>query len=131
VVGAQLLERFSSLHPLADFVRHHHEHFDGSGYPDGLHGEQIPLEARIVGLADAVEAMASERPYQRSLPLTAIRNELRRCCGTQFDPQVVTVFLSLLEGRGDEFLVDSARRKRCWQSAPPRTMQPCMPAVTN
>jgi putative nucleotidyltransferase with HDIG domain len=131
VVGAQLLERFSSLHPLADFVRHHHEHFDGSGYPEGLRGEQIPLEARIVGLADAVEAMASERPYQRSLPLATICSELRRCCGTQFDPQVVNVFLSILDRRGNEFLVDSARRKRCWRSAPPRTMQPCMPAATN
>jgi putative nucleotidyltransferase with HDIG domain len=131
VMGAQLLERFSSLHALADFVRHHHEHFDGSGYPDGLRGDQIPLEARIIGLADAVEAMASERPYQPALPLAAIRSELRRCCGTQFDPQVVGVFLSILDRRGDEFLVDSARHKRCWQSAPLRTMQPCMPAVTN
>ncbi len=108
VVGAELLARFSSFRRLTPFVLHHHEHYDGGGYPDRLAGVQIPLEARIVGLADAVEAMASRRPYQPPMPAAAIKGELRRCSGTQFDPRVVDAFLAILERQGDEILVDSA-----------------------
>jgi diguanylate cyclase (GGDEF)-like protein/putative nucleotidyltransferase with HDIG domain len=113
VVGAALLERFSSFRCLTDFVLHHHEHFDGTGYPTGLAGAQIPLEARIVGLADAVEAMASQRPYHPAMPAAAIKDELRRCSGTQFDPHIVDVFFGILERQGDEIIVDSTRSMCC------------------
>ena len=118
VVGAELLARFSSFRRLTPFVLHHHEHYDGGGYPDRLAGVQIPLEARIVGLADAVEAMASRRPYQPPMPADAIKGELRRCAGTQFDPRVVDAFFAVLERQGDEILVDSACRKEDNSCAP-------------
>jgi HD-GYP domain-containing protein (c-di-GMP phosphodiesterase class II) len=82
---------------LARIVRSCHERWDGTGYPDGLAGEEIPLVARIVGCADAFDAMASDRPYRAALPLRAIVDELRRCSGSQFDPQVVEHVLALLE----------------------------------
>jgi putative nucleotidyltransferase with HDIG domain len=108
VVGAALLERFSSFHYLTKFVLHHHEHYDGTGYPAGLAGAEIPLEARIVGLADAVEAMASQRPYHAAMPAAAIKDELRRCAGSQFDPHLVDIFFGILATEGDDILVDSA-----------------------
>jgi HD-GYP domain-containing protein (c-di-GMP phosphodiesterase class II) len=75
--------------PVADWVLHHHERWDGSGYPDGLPGDQIPLGARIIFVADAYDAMTSERVYRRRvLPEQAIA-ELQRCAGTQFDPEIV------------------------------------------
>jgi HD-GYP domain-containing protein (c-di-GMP phosphodiesterase class II) len=73
-------------------VRASHEHLDGNGYPDGLRGEDIPLGARIVSVCDAYDAMTSERPYQRSLGHDEAIAELRRCAGTQFDPDVVAAF---------------------------------------
>jgi len=107
-IGAALLERFSSFRCLTAVVLHHHEHYDGTGYPAGLAGADIPLEARIVGLADAVEAMASQRPYHPPMPAAAIKNELRRCSGTQFDPHIVDAFFAILDSEGDDILVDSA-----------------------
>ena len=73
-------------------MRSSHEHFDGNGYPDGLRGHEIPLGARIVSVCDAYDAMTSDRPYQRSLGHDAALEELRRCAGTQFDPDVVEAF---------------------------------------
>jgi HD-GYP domain-containing protein (c-di-GMP phosphodiesterase class II) len=96
--GEALLSTVGGL--LADVgrvVRSCHERWDGAGYPDGLAGEEIPLVARIVGCADAFDAMASDRPYRAALPLPAIVDELRRCSGSQFDPQIVEHVLSLLE----------------------------------
>jgi putative nucleotidyltransferase with HDIG domain len=96
--GEELLATVGGL--LADVgrvVRSCHERWDGTGYPDGLAGEEIPLVARIVGCADAFDAMASDRPYRAALPLPAIVEELRRCAGTQFDPQVVEHVLALVE----------------------------------
>jgi putative nucleotidyltransferase with HDIG domain len=131
IVGADLLARFQSFHALTDCVRHHHEHYDGTGYPDRLAGTEISLEARIVGLADAVEAMASARPYQPALPVASITAELQRCAGTQFDPEIVAVFFAILERQGDGVLVDSTRSSRSWQESRLRTMQQCMPAATS
>ena len=96
--GEALLSTVGAL--LADVgrvVRSCHERWDGTGYPDGLAGDEIPLVARIVGCADAFDAMASDRPYRAALPLPAIVEELRRCSGSQFDPQVVGHVLALLE----------------------------------
>jgi putative nucleotidyltransferase with HDIG domain len=74
-------------------IRHHHERFDGRGYPDGLAGQEIPLAARIVAVADAYDAMTSDRPYRRALSSLQARDELARCAGTHFCPDVVAAFL--------------------------------------
>jgi HD-GYP domain-containing protein (c-di-GMP phosphodiesterase class II) len=76
-------------------VRLHHERYDGSGYPDRLAGEQIPLVARVFAVADTFDAMTSDRPYRRALSIDEAREEIRRCAGQQFDPVVVEAFLSL------------------------------------
>jgi diguanylate cyclase (GGDEF)-like protein len=90
--GARMLER-AELWDIADWVLAHHERPDGKGYPLGLSGEEIPLEARIVAVADAYEAMTTDRVYRTSIGHTAARAELRRGSGTQFDPRVVAAFL--------------------------------------
>jgi len=95
-LGAALLEKSPSLRHLIPVVKHHHEHFDGSGYPDGLDGTQIPIEARIVAVADAIEAMASDRPYRKAMNKAAIIAELERYAGTQFDTRIVEVAVEIL-----------------------------------
>jgi diguanylate cyclase (GGDEF)-like protein len=97
VTGAKLLEISQGLRHLAPFVRHHHERWDGKGYPDGLRAEEIPLEARILNLCDAAEAMASDRPYSRAMSLETILEEVRRNAGTQFDPAIAAVFITIAE----------------------------------
>lgn len=91
-IGGDLLKKFPLFEKGADFVRHHHEWWNGSGYPDGLAGESIPLGARILAVADAYQAMTDERPYRKSLGEKAALEELRRGAGTQFDPCVVEAF---------------------------------------
>jgi diguanylate cyclase (GGDEF)-like protein/putative nucleotidyltransferase with HDIG domain len=108
-LGAELLETCKSLRHLAPIVEHHHEWWNGTGYPDNLQGEAIPLEARILAVCDAVEAMASDRPYSRAISLDGIIAELRRCAGTQFDPNIVEKFVRVTERRGRQFVVNSAR----------------------
>jgi diguanylate cyclase (GGDEF)-like protein/putative nucleotidyltransferase with HDIG domain len=108
-VGAELLETCQGLQSLAPYVKHHHEWWDGTGYPDRLAGDAIPLEARILAVCDAVEAMASDRPYHRALSLAEIVNELERCAGTQFDPHIVNVFIRVANQRSGDFVVNSAR----------------------
>lgn len=107
--GADLLSNFHSLCQIATFVRHHHERYDGRGYPDGLKGEQIPLEARILALADAIEAMASDRPYSAGMQPEAILSEIAAEAGAQFDPQVVRAFESVVREHGSSLIVNSAR----------------------
>ena len=72
-------------------IRHHHENFDGSGYPDGVAGEQIPIGARIIMVADTIDAMTSDRPYRRALGLARVIEELEKYSGSQFDPRLVQV----------------------------------------
>jgi putative nucleotidyltransferase with HDIG domain len=91
-IGATILEPVAFPWEITPIVRHHHEAWDGSGYPDGLAGTDIPLLARIISVADSHEAMVSDRPYRNSLGTQAALDELRRCAGTQFDAQVVEVF---------------------------------------
>lgn len=92
--GAELLRTLSSLDDeIIRGVRHHHERWDGTGYPDGLKGKEIPLAARIIMLCDSIDAMLSDRPYRRALSLDVVKAELVRCSGTQFDPEVVDVIL--------------------------------------
>ena len=92
VLGAQLLMA-EGLGEFAPWVRSHHERPDGSGYPDGLEGDAIPLQSRIIAVADAYDAMVSERPYATALSEVAARQELLRGSGTQFDRRVVAAFL--------------------------------------
>ena len=93
--GAEIVSKLSRLKNSVPAIRHHHERWDGLGYPDGLVGDQIPLEASIVGLADAWDAMTTERPYSRALSLTAALEQVRSGRGTQFRPEVVEAFLEV------------------------------------
>jgi HD-GYP domain-containing protein (c-di-GMP phosphodiesterase class II) len=90
--GARLLRGIDELEHAMVCVLYHHERWDGRGYPLGLAGDEIPLEARILAVADAFDAMTSHRPYRRALAESAAIAELDRCCGSQFDPAVVAAF---------------------------------------
>ena len=96
-IGYNMLIRIPFLRDAAEIVLAHQEFFNGSGYPRGLKGDKIPLGARIFTIADSLDAMISDRPYRKALPLSHARGEIKRCSGTQFDPQVVEVFLSIPE----------------------------------
>ncbi|MBN2026300.1 MAG: GAF domain-containing protein [Actinobacteria bacterium] len=96
-IGTKILQSVKLLEPVMPMVYHHHERFDGTGYPDGLRGEEIPLGARIISVADAFESMTSDRPYRKALPLEEAMAELRYGSGRQFDPRVVEVFMRLAE----------------------------------
>jgi HD-GYP domain-containing protein (c-di-GMP phosphodiesterase class II) len=91
LVGERILAAAPALSPVARLVRSSHENWDGSGYPDGLRGEQIPLGSRIIAAADAYNAMTEDRPYQAAVPQDAALAELRRCAGSHFDPAVVDI----------------------------------------
>jgi putative nucleotidyltransferase with HDIG domain len=96
-VGADIVDRIS-FHPTArGIIRHHHEWFDGSGYPNGVAGDRIPVGARVLAVADAFEAMTSDRPYRPALSYRAAVAELEAGRGTQFDPVIVDTFLTILE----------------------------------
>ena len=94
LAGARLIRPFRSLRPALPYVLFHHEHWDGNGYPSGRSREQIPAGARILAVADAFDAMTSNRPYRQALPLTSALAEVRECAGSQFDPAVVRAFLA-------------------------------------
>jgi putative nucleotidyltransferase with HDIG domain len=87
--GAEIVARVRGLEPVSPFVRAHHERWDGSGYPDGLAGADIPLASRIISACDAFHAMTTDRPYRAALRLDRALDELEACAGTQFDPGVV------------------------------------------
>lgn len=92
--GANLVSTMTRLRHLIPAIRHHHENWDGTGYPDGIAGELIPLEARVIALADTIDAMSSERPYRPGLSQDQVRAEIVRCRGRQFDPRVADRVLS-------------------------------------
>jgi cyclic di-GMP phosphodiesterase len=96
-IGYDVLTRIPFLRDAAEIVLAHQEYFDGSGYPNKLRGEEIPLGARIFSIADALDAMISDRPYRKALSMEHARGEIRRCAGTQFDPKIVEVFLAIPE----------------------------------
>jgi len=102
-IGARLVEPLGIATEISAVIRHHHEWWDGRGYPDGLYGEQIPLVARIVAMADAYDGMSSSRPYRPALSPEEVRGEFRRGAGAQFDPTLVKEFLLVLES-GDPAL---------------------------
>jgi diguanylate cyclase (GGDEF)-like protein/putative nucleotidyltransferase with HDIG domain len=96
-LGGDLVKNTPSLRPLAQIIRQHHERHDGNGYPDKVDGNQISIEARIVAVADALEAMSSDRPYRRALKPEKIKEELVKNSGTQFDPLVVNAAVKVLD----------------------------------
>jgi len=97
VIGARLLEPLDIPTSVAAAVRHHHEWWDGSGYPDGLSGEEIPLISRVIGIAEAFDTMNGDRPYRQALSRRAVFAEFERFAGIQFDPELVKEFLAVLE----------------------------------
>lgn len=109
-IGADFIATSQGLRHLAPFIRHHHERWDGRGYPDRLAATDIPLEARILNVCDSVEAMASDRPYHRALSIEQIITEVQSCSGTQFDPTVAQAFITVAEREKNHFIVNSARK---------------------
>jgi HD-GYP domain-containing protein (c-di-GMP phosphodiesterase class II) len=105
-IGAKILDPVDFLADIAPCVRHHHEWFDGSsrGYPDRLRGETIPLPSRVILVADTVEAMTSDRPYRKALPLETVVSEINKYSGSQFDPNCADAFLRVLDREGESFI---------------------------
>ena len=95
-IGKNILSNTKIFQNLIPIVYYHHERFDGTGYPEGLSGNEIPLLARIVSVADAFDAMTSKRSYRNDLSIPEAIEELKRCSGSQFDPNITKVFLDIL-----------------------------------
>jgi HD-GYP domain-containing protein (c-di-GMP phosphodiesterase class II) len=91
-IGAELIGNLEMYRRSVPLVRHHHERWDGRGYPDGIAGDEIPLGARIIAVADTFDAMTSDRPYRRAMSFEVAMAEIRRNSGIQFDPQIVEAF---------------------------------------
>ncbi|MFH1537863.1 MAG: HD domain-containing phosphohydrolase [bacterium] len=113
LVGETIIEPVPFLQDIRKVIRHHHERWDGFGYPDGLKGEEIPLLARIILIADAYDAMTSDRPYRRALKHEEAIREIKKHSGTQFDPGVVEAFMAVMERRTPEEIMQkkAAREK--------------------
>ena len=96
LLSRNIVAHVQSLTPCLPAILHHHERWDGTGYPSGLKGEMIPLDARILAIADAFDAMTSNRPYRAALSLKAAIKELENGAGVQFDPRLIEVFIPLI-----------------------------------
>lgn len=97
IIGAHILQKASIFQDILPIVKHHHEKYDGTGYPSRLKGEEIPYMARIAAVADTFDAMTSKRTYRDALSLDIVKAEIERCSGTQFDPDIAKLFLAILE----------------------------------
>ncbi|HEY7115419.1 MAG TPA: HD domain-containing phosphohydrolase [Tepidisphaeraceae bacterium] len=111
-IGARILADIKQVEDIIPGVLHHHERFDGKGYPAGLSGHNIPLMGRIICLADCFDAMTSNRTYRRALPLEVALSEIRRCSGTQFDPALAEAFLRIGVEQFRELLADHQSQAR-------------------
>lgn len=109
VIGARIVENIRPLRGIVPGIRHHHEKYDGNGYPDILKGESIPLIARIISVCDTFDAMTSDRPYRKGLASETALQELRRYSGTQFDPQIVEVFIAAFENGDIEPILEKIK----------------------
>jgi putative two-component system response regulator len=109
-IGERLVRPLGISTSIASAIRHHHERFDGSGYPDGVRGDEIPLAARIVAVADAFDAMTCDRPYRETLPSAVAVGELRKHAGSHFDPDLVEEFAAIVETGVCELGFDMAER---------------------
>jgi HD-GYP domain-containing protein (c-di-GMP phosphodiesterase class II) len=103
-IGERMLQSIEFVHPALPIVRHHHERWDGGGYPDGLGKEDIPLGARIVSVCDSFDAMVSDRPYRKGMPVEYACDELVACAGKQFDPMCVALLVDVISSLGQERL---------------------------
>ena len=103
-IGKHILSNATLFHDIIPIVYHHHEKFNGTGYPGRLAGEEIPLYARIAAIADTFDAMTTKRSYRNALPLEVVKEEIIKCSGTQFDPEIAKVFLDILDNHYDEIL---------------------------
>jgi putative nucleotidyltransferase with HDIG domain len=101
VIGEEILASTERMRGVAALVRHHQEKWDGTGYPDGLNGEAIPLGARILAVCDAYSAITDDRPYKKARPHEEAVAELHRCEGAQFDPRVVAAFCQIVEHKAE------------------------------
>jgi len=95
-IGASIVSRFPYYRSGQELILYHHERYDGQGYPQGIEGDSIPIGARVIAVADAFDAMTSDRPYRRALPLRSVLQELEQRKGDQWDPQVVEVLTGIL-----------------------------------
>lgn len=102
-IGERILAKVDDYGEIAKIVRHHHERFDGQGYPDGLHGDEIPLISRIIAVGDAYDAMTSDRPYRDAMPSRVARLRLAQAVESQFDTTVVAAFEAILAGASEEY----------------------------
>ncbi len=103
VIGERILSKVDDYAEIARIVRHHHERFDGNGYPDGLRDGEIPVVARIVAVADAYNAMTSDRPYRDAMPSRVARLRLAQAVESQFDTSVVAAFEAILAGATEAY----------------------------
>jgi putative nucleotidyltransferase with HDIG domain len=108
IIGAEIVSQMVGMQDIVPIVRHHHERWDGRGYPDGLEREEIPLGARILALADTLDTLCSDRPWRPTRSFKAVLHEIMRCSSTQFDPKVVNAFLELADEKGRDFFKNSA-----------------------
>ena len=102
LIGSRIVERVPGLTGIAAAIRHHHERWDGRGYPDGLRGEAIPIEARVIAVADTYSALTSTRPYRRPISPELACEEVERCAGAQFDPEIARLFVREMRKLGPE-----------------------------
>jgi HD-GYP domain-containing protein (c-di-GMP phosphodiesterase class II) len=124
IKGAELVRISSHLRDTVDPIRHHHEAWDGSGYPDALSGEAIPVFARIIAIADTIDAMASDRPYRRGLSADKIRAEMIRMSGIQFDPKMLRTLL-------DAGTIDTVLRLACASYEHDFAAEPTLSLIAN
>ena len=96
-IGYDILSEMPELKHIGIGARWHHERYDGKGYPDGLEGSQIPLKARIISVADAYDAMTSNRSYRQYMPQEVVRAELEKGRGSQFDPQIAQIMIDIMK----------------------------------
>lgn len=113
--GFRIAKASPELSDIADLILHHHEMWDGSGYPDGIKGELIPILSRIIAIVDTYDAMVHDRPYRRAASPKAAKEELRRCAGTQFDPYIVQEFLQMLEENPELDVADKEENQSTYQ----------------
>ncbi len=102
-IGERILAKVDDYAEIASIVRHHHERFDGNGYPDGFAGDEIPLLSRVIAVADAYNAMTSDRPYREAMPSRVARLRLAQAVETQFDTSVVAAFEAILAGATEDY----------------------------
>lgn len=127
--GYEIAMASGEIRPLANMILHHHERWDGKGYPDKLEGENIPILSRVIAVVDAYDAMVSNRSYRNALPVEVARSEIRNNAGTQFDPVIATAFLALLEEEPELFEVKNQPPAYIREPSVMRTMKADAPDI--